>query len=165
MKRLIFVRHAKAESWDGEKTDFERQLVPKGQNDTGLMSTVLSKNNIKPDVIHTSSADRALQTALIIAERLGINPGKVKRYDDLYEDVTTSDILELISRSVESVNTMMIVGHNPWVSIVAEAMSDNFTDILSTAGIVVLDFKVDYWDEVLPGNGKIKLNDSPKNYR
>ncbi|MFC0875881.1 histidine phosphatase family protein [Saccharicrinis sp. FJH2] len=165
MKRLIFVRHAKAETFDGQKNDFERQLASKGQNDAGIMSTVLLKANIRPDLIYSSSADRAFQTAQIFAEKLNINPGKVKKNDDLYEDVTTSDILEIISTTMESVKSLMIVGHNPWISDVTGTMSDSYDDIMPTCGMVVLDFKVDYWDEVLPGNGSVKLDDFPKNYR
>jgi phosphohistidine phosphatase len=165
MKRLIFVRHAKAEPLDGGKNDFERQLASKGLNDAGIMSTVLLKANIRPDLVYSSSADRALQTAQILAEKLNITSGKIKKNDDLYEDVTTSDILEIISRTMESVKTLMIVGHNPWISDVTSTMSDSYDDIMPTCGVVVLDFKVDYWDEVLPGNGILKLDDMPKNYR
>lgn len=165
MKRLIFVRHAKAESWDGEKNDFDRQLASKGQTDAGIMSGVLLANNVRPDLIYSSSADRALQTAQIIAKDLNISSGRIKQKDDLYEDVTTSDILEIISTTMESVKTLMIVGHNPWISDVAATMSFDFDAILPTCGTLLLEYKVDYWDEVLPGNGKIKLYDIPKNHR
>jgi phosphohistidine phosphatase len=165
MKRVIFMRHAKAEPMDDEMTDFDRQLAEKGRNDAGIISSVLQNNGIKPDLILSSSALRAYQTALIISERIGLNPGKVKKHDDLYEDVTTSDILEYITTSVDSVKTLMIVGHNPWISNVAVALSQNFDEIFPTSGLLVLDFKVDFWDEVIPGDGKTRLYDFPKNYR
>lgn len=165
MKRLIFVRHAKAEPWDGKKNDFDRQLTPKGLNDAGIMSDVLAKNGFKPDLIFSSSAARAFQTALKFSETMGINSGKVKKKDEFYEDVTSSDILELISTCMESVKTLMVVGHNPWITDVAEAMSDSYEDSMPTCGVVVLEYKVDFWDEVLPGNGKLKLEDFPSNHR
>lgn len=165
MKRLIFVRHAKAEPWDGKKNDFERQLSSKGQNDAAIMAGVLQDNGIRPDLILSSSADRALQTAQIIAEKMNISSGKLKKKDDLYEDVTTNDILEIISTTMESVNNLMVVGHNPWISIVSEALSFDYDEIMPTCGVLVLDYKVDFWDEVLPGNGKVKLNEIPKTYR
>lgn len=165
MKRVIFMRHSKAEPMDDEMSDFDRQLAEKGRNDAGIMSTVLQSNSIRPDLILSSSALRAYQTALTVADRMSINPGKVKKHTDLYEDVTTSDILEHITTSVDSVKTLMIVGHNPWISNVAVALSQNFDDILPTSGVLVLDFKVDFWDEVIPGEGKTRLYDFPKNHR
>lgn len=164
MKRLIFLRHAKAERWDGQKNDFDRNLTERGENDSLIMADVLNAAGIKPNIVYSSSAERTIQTANIVSEKLGISQASIKQSDELYEDVTTADVLELISTMRESVHNLMIVGHNPWISTITEAMSADFDDILPTCGVAVLDFKVDFWDEVLPGSGKIKLYDFPKNH-
>ena len=68
MKTLYIVRHAKS-SWEYEGIeDIDRPLKRRGIKDAHLMSKFLSKEIDRPDVFVSSSANRALHTALIFCE-------------------------------------------------------------------------------------------------
>ena len=70
MKTLYLVRHAKS-SWDeANQSDFERTLNERGANDAATMAKLLGKKNVKPELIISSPAARALLTAEIFAEQL-----------------------------------------------------------------------------------------------
>jgi phosphohistidine phosphatase len=67
MKRLILVRHAKAEA-GGYDHDFSRTLSDKGMADAPVVARELVKRNMKPDYMISSPATRALTTARLYAE-------------------------------------------------------------------------------------------------
>ena len=70
MKTLYIVRHAKS-SWTYKRIeDIDRPLKKRGIKDAHLMSKFLSKKIEKPDVFVTSSANRALHTAIIFVKNL-----------------------------------------------------------------------------------------------
>jgi len=65
MKTLYIVRHAKS-SWDYEGIeDIDRPLKKRGIHDAHLVSKFLAAKINKPDVFISSSANRALHTAVI----------------------------------------------------------------------------------------------------
>lgn len=68
MKRIYFIRHAEAQS--GGRSDFERELSPKGEKDAMRLGALLRSENLLPRLIVASSAVRALTTARIIAAAL-----------------------------------------------------------------------------------------------
>ena len=70
MKTLFLIRHAKS-SWDDPAlSDKDRPLGDRGRRDAPRMGKRLAKRNVRPDLILSSSARRALTTAEIIAKKL-----------------------------------------------------------------------------------------------
>ena len=70
MKTLYIVRHAKS-SWDYEGIeDIDRPLKKRGIHDAHLVSKFLAAKINKPDVFISSSANRALHTAVIFCDNL-----------------------------------------------------------------------------------------------
>ena len=84
MKKLIFVRHGKAEDPAPEISDFERSLTMKGKIISKLMAQKLREKENSPGIIITSPAFRALETAFIFAEEFGIEPEKIIINSKLY---------------------------------------------------------------------------------
>ena len=71
MKTLYIVRHAKS-SWKYSGIDdIDRPLKKRGITDAHLMSKILNKMVDRPDVFISSSANRALHTAVIFCENFG----------------------------------------------------------------------------------------------
>ena len=64
MKKIIFVRHGKAEEPCDGFADFERSLTERGKNISRLMASKLKEIEKDPGIIITSPAFRALETAL-----------------------------------------------------------------------------------------------------
>lgn len=165
MKRIIFVRHAKTEAWDYGKEDFHRQLTDRGVNDCAIMATSLEQNQLTPSIIFTSSAARALRTADILANRLHLPEEQISSSKELYEYVSTQHILDLVHQCDDAMDTIMIVGHNPWISNVASVMSNNFQSIMPTAGVVALEYKIEEWHQINPNKGKIIYYETPKAFK
>ena len=72
MVELTFIRHADAgdpEVWQGD--DDVRPLSPKGERQADRLGRFLAGMGFAPDAIVTSPKLRALQTAQIVAERIG----------------------------------------------------------------------------------------------
>ena len=82
MKRIYFIRHAEAQS--GGRSDFERELSPKGKEDAMRLGALLRSENLLPRLIVASSAVRALTTARIIAAALGV-PQALRTSRELYD--------------------------------------------------------------------------------
>lgn len=68
MKRIYFIRHAEAQS--SGRSDFERELSPRGEEDALRLGELLRSRRVAPHLIVSSSAVRALTTAQIIADAL-----------------------------------------------------------------------------------------------
>ena len=83
MKRLVLVRHAKAVQW-GYEDDFNRDLTERGVSDAGKVSAFLKEKGIRPDLIITSPAARALQTAMIFAGTFNYPEEKVVEEEEMF---------------------------------------------------------------------------------
>ncbi len=164
MKYIIFLRHGKAEKYAFDKVDFVRNLSSRGINNCELISDVLKKSGIIPNVIITSPANRTLQTAQIFAENLGFNPAKIIARQNLYDYVGIGDIQNLLEEQNDQHSTLMIVGHNPWITNTASGFSKEFYREMPTTGMVVLAFDVHHWKEVEPKSGKLEIFEYPKKY-
>ena len=70
MKTLFLVRHAKSSRNDAAMPDKDRPLNDRGKRDAPKMGERLAKRDVKPDLILSSPARRALRTAEIIAKKL-----------------------------------------------------------------------------------------------
>lgn len=165
MKQIIFVRHAKTEPWDFGKEDFSRKLTKRGIHDSEIIAKSLKSKSLIPEKVYTSSALRAVETTDIFLEHLEIDADRIVTMDDLYEYVSTQDIQDLIGECPNEQESIMIVGHNPWISNVAAMLSKDFHSILATTGTVVLEYKVKKWSEVHPGKGKLIYYKTPKQFK
>ena len=70
MKNLILIRHAKS-SWDNPwQDDHDRPLAERGLRDAPRMAKRLKQKGIFPDIMLSSTALRAIETAKITAQEL-----------------------------------------------------------------------------------------------
>ena len=71
MKTLYLVRHAKASRDDPSLADRDRPLHDRGLNDAPAMARRVAKQRVKPALLMSSPALRALTTAQLFADELG----------------------------------------------------------------------------------------------
>ncbi len=147
MKTLVIVRHSKSSWADSDITDLERPLKPIGKSDAMKMTIQLKENNIIPELIVSSPAIRARQTAELISEGLGLSPGKVIIEDSLYF-YGYKAVLKFVTNINDSLNTVIITGHNPDFTLVANQFLPQSIDNLPTTGVVVLKFDCQSWNEI-----------------
>jgi phosphohistidine phosphatase len=163
MKRLILVRHAKAEQ-GGYDHDFKRQLSEKGMDDARIVAKDLKEWNIIPDYIISSPAARALTTARIFAEVLDFPEQNIVEKKGLYFDFTTQEFIDMINDVPDQFDNLFVFGHNPFMFFVAESMSKHFNGEMPTCSTVVLEFNIPSWKNIEARKGHLALHLYPKLY-
>lgn len=154
MKKLIFVRHGRAEELTESFSDFERSLTDKGKNISRIMAGRLKEIESDPGLIITSPAFRAIETALIFAREYGVDPERVKIKSDLYDRMNLNTFAGMLSEIPEEINTLMLFGHNPAFTEVPDRLSRGGCDFLPKSGIVCITFKSKTWKEIIREKGK-----------
>lgn len=161
MRTLYLIRHAKS-SWDNPGLrDFNRPLNERGLRDAPMMAQFFVKKGVKPDLLISSPAKRALSTALFFADALNIQDEAVMREQAIYE-ATPMDIHQIISRLPDSAQTILLFGHNPTLTDVANRFSENFIDNVPTCGIVQIVSDADSWKAFYEGNANVAACFFPK---
>jgi phosphohistidine phosphatase len=156
MKKIILIRHGKAEDDSTEISDFERSLTLKGKVTSRLMALKLLEKEKSPGIIITSPAFRALETALIFADEYGISSDNIVMNSDIYYKMSLKNLLAILSgvREVEQVITL--VGHNPSFTQIANSLSDEGCDLLPKNGVVCFSFNIMTWSEIGHNKGKME---------
>src|SRR5947199_872234 len=97
MKTLFLIRHAKSSWTDPALPDKDRPLGNRGRRDAPKMGKRLAKRDVKPDLILSSPARRALKTAEIIAKKLDYKRKNIVVEDRLYSGAV-HDLLNVIQK-------------------------------------------------------------------
>jgi phosphohistidine phosphatase len=120
MDRLILMRHGKAEQHAASGGDFERALAPRGQGDATLMSQVLARAGLSPDLALVSSARRTRETWE--AAKSAFPKARAELRRDLYH-AEAQDVLAAIRDDAPDSGAVMVVGHNPGLHELALRMA------------------------------------------
>jgi phosphohistidine phosphatase len=142
MKTLLLMRHGKSSWKDSDLSDHERPLKKRGRKDSKTMAKVIEENDLIPDLILSSTATRALQTAEIVAESLDLED-QVVTFDFLYMG-EPHDFVEALRRLGDDVEVAMIVAHNPGLEAYLQII-DGEIEALPTAGLGHLVLAIDDW--------------------
>jgi phosphohistidine phosphatase len=160
VKRLTVVRHAKA-NWGGANTsDFDRALSKIGEMGATLMGKRLAAHLAQPDLVLSSPAKRAADTALKVAEEMGLNFKSVMLEPKLY-GAEAGDILDIVQQIDSQHEQVIIFGHNPGVSDLGRYLTNKTTETLPPGGAYCIDFDIASWAELAPGSGKLVFVDHP----
>lgn len=139
MKSLTLFRHAKTECDSATGRDFDRRLMDRGRDDAKRMGTKVRELDLTFDLILSSPAARAAETA----ERAGLTP----RFDQRIYDASTGDLLAIVQEADAGVERLAMVGHNPgFERLASRLLGDNVE--MPTGSLVELELPVDQWSEV-----------------
>jgi phosphohistidine phosphatase len=155
MKKLIFVRHGKAEEQAPEFSDFERSLTTKGKHISKMMALRFMETGNFSGILITSPAFRALETAFIFASEFNIKHEKVHINSNIYFKMSLKSLFEILSDINEDIDTVMLFGHNPSFSEIANSLSREGCDYMPKSGIAVISFNVKTWSEISRNTGKL----------
>ena len=162
MKRLYLIRHAKSSWNEPDLADIDRPLNKRGKRDAPFMGKRLKEGHrVNPDIIISSPAKRALRTAKIIAKEINYPKEKIEIKDSLYGSGVEA-MLNVIQYLDDSLNEVMLFGHNPDLTSLANYLSNHEVDNIPTCGIFCVDFDVKSWRDVEGGKGIFKFFDYPK---
>lgn len=162
MKRLYLVRHAKSSWEDPFQDDVDRPLNKRGRRNALKMGKKLKEQQIIPEQMLSSPAERALSTCVILAEKIGYPLHQIETDRRLYH-ASEEQLIAVVRQLSDSVNTVMIFGHNPGLTDAVNMLSDRLvTDNLPTCAIAGFMLHVKSWKDLAWGKGKVEFFDYPK---
>lgn len=157
MKRIIFIRHERAQESEIEIPDFERSLTRKGKKNARDISKKIIKQGIQTDIIFSSPAFRALETAMIYARNFNYSTENIVIQDDLYSAFYLEKCLRFVKSIDNNIDTITFVGHNPYISEIAFDLCEDFYNKIPRGGVVIIDFNISDWKELMERSGTLKL--------
>ena len=146
-KTLFLVRHAKSDWSVTGQRDFDRELNGRGHRDAPRMGRFLADKGVRPGLIICSPAQRTTQTVEYLIEQLGYELEAVQFDERLYE-ASTRILLDVVNRLDDSLDTVMLVGHNPGFTYLAEYLTGAEVGNIPTCGVVQMHAEVNSWAEI-----------------
>ena len=151
-KHVFIIRHAKSD-WSFDVRDFDRPLNARGFKNAPTMAKRMAEYAIKPQLLISSPAKRAITTAQIFAEHLAVPVNEIKLEPRIYE-AQPNTLLQLIGELDDDLDRVAFFGHNPGLTLLVNYLGDVGIYNLTTCGIVHLRFDdADHWTEVSGGTG------------
>ena len=164
MKTLYLMRHAKS-AWDDlQQPDVERPLLETGLKRTRRVIEFLQKKDTELDLILTSHAVRAIETARIIAHAFSLDEQHFKIEKGIYHS-NADDWMDFFYDIPEDAHRLLMVGHNPAITNFANHFLKEKIDYLTTSGIIVIRFKVNEWSEIAFSNARKVFVVAPKDFK
>jgi len=153
MRRLLLFRHGKSD-WNVEfEDDHERPLAKRGKKAAKLMGKRLAGAGFAPDLILTSSALRAKDTAQRLQKAAGWDcPVRITR--GFYEH-GPEGVLEEIQSEGDTAPALLAVGHEPGWSTLASTLIGGGNIRMPTAAAACIEFDCESWQDVRPGTGQL----------
>lgn len=146
-KKLLLVRHAKAEDQSQMFKDFDRELLGSGIMDSARLGHYLKTEGLKVDLIKASGAARTYQTAKIMAEQMRYDTEAIEVVEKLYSGGPQA-YLAAVNTSPESVETLLICGHNPDISYFAEYLTGSDVGSMEKSSMMIIELEGVAWAEV-----------------
>lgn len=162
MLTLYLLRHAKSSWKDRARSDFDRPLSSRGKRDAPAMGRRMLAAGVRPDVIVTSPAKRALKTAKIVAEALHVPAARLHVEPRLYL-AGVDELLTLVAALPGDVTRVMLVGHNPGFTDLVNTLAGRpALANLPTAGVATLRFRARSWARAAAAKATLADVDFPK---
>jgi len=156
MRKLVIIRHSLADDPSAAIKDSERKLTDAGRELATRMGLYLAKEGIMPGVIITSSAQRTLTTAKLIAGGSEYPLDAIVSEPALY-NVDLPTVMKVINKINDNFECAFLVGHNPTFSDLLDYLTptDVAPEILSPCTVAQLEFTCSHWYEVAKGDGHL----------
>ena len=125
-KHLFLLRHAKS-SWDDPRiADHDRPLAPRGRKAAKLIGKHLRRSETAISLVLCSSAQRARETSELVDP-----PGEVRIEPGLY-GASADQLLQELRRVPQSVDAVMLIGHNPAMQELAVGLVGAASELAAT---------------------------------
>ncbi len=157
MKKLLLIRHAKAEKETGAK-DIDRPLKYIGIQDAAFMADRVKENDLVPQLIVSSPALRTKTTAEIFADHFSLPDPTLNKA--IYE-ASLKSWLQVINQLPENFDSIAVVGHNPGVSQILYYLTGEAREV-HTCTVAAIEFDIEDWALVTNDSGKLIYYSSPK---
>ncbi|MBE2235854.1 MAG: histidine phosphatase family protein [Anaerolinea sp.] len=159
MKQLTLVRHGKSEWETGDGIDFDRPLKERGRKDAPLLGKFLAGIGLVPDLVVSSPAVRARQTAELLAPAMGYSI-ELHWEASIYA-ASAGELMSVLRRLPDEAGHVLLIGHNPGFEdlaarlIGADAYGMAAGLRLPTGGMAHLALAVDSWNAAQANSGQL----------
>lgn len=160
MKTLILLRHAKSSWKDSTKEDFDRPLNGRGLKAAPEVGKFMRRQGLQPDLLLSSPAERARRTTALIIESAKLTAAL--RYDERIYEASVARLLEIVSQIEESVNVVLMVGHNPGLEELLEHLTGE-SQHMPTAALAQISLDIERWSKAREHSGHLDWLVKPKN--
>lgn len=157
MKTVTIVRHASAVGHEAELKDFERSLTKEGIKEAKNVASELKALGLKPNLIISSPAIRAIQTAETFAKTFGYRRKKIALVDALYEDLAPEKVLEIFNGLDDSSDSVMVFGHDPVLSTFVKYFVKDFSEEMPKGSVVSIESNRKIWKNLSQQDGNLKF--------
>jgi phosphohistidine phosphatase len=161
MKTVYFIRHAKSSWKDMSLSDINRPLNGRGKRDAPFMASMSHQKEKKPDIIITSPAKRAYDTANHFRKAHHLKKGNLIRDPRLYM-ASTDGMLEVIKELPEDVEVVYIFAHNPGMTYTANYFSAEHIENVPTCGLFKVSSTALEWSLLNQENSQLEKFIFPK---
>jgi len=144
-KTLLLMRHAKSSWHDKDLPDYQRPLKKRGAEDAAEIAEVLRENELVPQIILSSPALRASQTAEIVAKVCHLDQ-KITYVNSFYMG-EVHEFVEQLSKLDDSLERVMIVAHNPGLEAFMQLL-DGKIEALPTAALAYISLDLHKWSDI-----------------
>ncbi len=149
MKTLVLVRHASAEPYSHNGLDISRALTYQGKKEASFIAAVLKEKKIHPDIIITSTATRAKETAMFFTNTFALNANQCLEKEALYLASDTV-IAQIISLLQPQLNTVIIICHNPGITDFVNRLFNKIKiDNMPPCAVFAVQSKISSWQNFL----------------
>ncbi len=157
-KVIAVLRHAQSAGKQSGQRDYDRVLTSPGEACVRSLGKKLLHQGFKTGLILSSSSARTRQTTGILNEFLQLPEDKIRFKHELYEALMI-DWLDYIHELPNDLNHVTVVGHNPWLSMLASSFARGAADLLP-GELIAFEFETDDW-KTISDQGRTILNLKP----
>jgi phosphohistidine phosphatase len=162
MRRLLLLRHAKAERSQPEGRDHDRILSKRGRNDAAAVGGYLVRHKLVPDRALVSTSARTRETWDLVAKAF-VKAPKAEFGGRIYE-APPEAILNTIRETGTAGNTLIVVGHNPGIQQLAAMLiasgdveaRQRLLEDFPTSAFALISFATESWDHLRPMGGRLE---------
>ena len=168
-RRLVLLRHAKAEPRGESTTDEVRPLALEGRRQSGRVGRSLLDGGLVPEVALVSPSVRTRQTWELLRNAFGDAEPELVLDDGLYAG-GVAELVELVRGTDERVRSVLVVGHEPTISEAAASLAGPDSDPAAVArvrvGVPTATYALleldEHWDTLEPGGARLRSVVAPR---
>lgn len=168
MRRLLLLRHAKAERSQPGERDYERVLAERGHGDAPRIGRYMARHGFVPDLAMVSTSTRTRETWALCEPAFKRAPPAT--FEDRIYEATPQAILGVIKETDADVGTLLVVGHNPGLQELAALLvasgdieaRQRLKEGFPTSALAVINFAVDDWSGLHPHAGRLEHFVTPR---
>lgn len=159
MKILYLLRHAKSNWKEQGLQDFDRPLNGRGREAAPLVGRFIRDRKLRVDLLLSSPAERARQTAALIKEAAGLSADLL--YDERIYEADAARLLEVVTQAADSADALLLVGHNPGMEELLKFLTGEERQ-MPTAALACVMMDVERWAKARARAGRLEWLVRPK---